>query len=84
MKKRAIVIVLDSLGIGAAKDAFLYGDSGSDTLRHIYKSVPGFHLPHLEELGLKYLLDLRFDNPVGSFGIMEEKAKGKDSVSGHW
>ncbi len=84
MKKRAIVIVLDSVGIGAAKDAFLYGDSGSDTLRHIYKSVPGFRLPHLEELGLKYLLDLRFDNPVGSFGIMEEKARGKDSVSGHW
>lgn len=82
--KRAIVIVLDSVGIGAAKDAFLYGDSGADTLRHIYKSVPGFHLPHLEELGLDYLLNRRFENPIGSFGIMEEKAKGKDSVSGHW
>ncbi len=82
--KRAIVIVLDSVGIGAAKDAFLYGDSGSDTLRHIYKSVPGFHLPHLEELGLDYLLNRSFGSPIGSFGIMEEKAKGKDSVSGHW
>jgi phosphopentomutase len=84
MRKRAIVIVLDSAGIGAAKDAFLYGDGDSDTLRHIYQSVPGFHLPHLEELGLDYLLNLRFDNPIGSFGIMEEKAKGKDSISGHW
>lgn len=84
MRRRAIVIVLDSVGIGAAKDAFLYGDGGSDTLRHIYGSVPGFHLPHLEELGLNYLLDLRFDKPIGSFGIMEEKARGKDSVSGHW
>jgi phosphopentomutase len=84
MSKRAIVIVLDSVGIGAAKDAFLYGDGGSDTLRHIYQSVPGFHLPHLENLGLDYLLDLQFGNPIGSFGIMEEKAKGKDSVSGHW
>lgn len=84
MKKRAIVIVLDSVGIGAAKDAFVYGDGGSDTLRHIYKNVPGFRLPHMEELGLGYLLDLHFDNPTGSFGIMEEQAKGKDSVSGHW
>ncbi|HNW84220.1 MAG TPA: phosphopentomutase [Candidatus Cryosericum sp.] len=82
--KRAIVIVLDSVGIGEAKDALLYGDTGADTLRHIYKSVPGFHLPHLEELGLGYLLNLHFDNPIGAFGIMEEKAKGKDSVSGHW
>ncbi len=84
MKKRVVVIVLDSVGIGAAKDAFLYGDDGSDTLRHIYGNVPGFHLPHLEELGLDYLLNLHFGNPVGSFGIMEEKARGKDSVSGHW
>jgi len=38
MKKRAIVIVLDSVGIGAAKDAFVYGDVGADTLRHIYKA----------------------------------------------
>ncbi len=84
MSKRAVVIVLDSVGIGAAKDAFLYGDGGSDTLRHIYRSVPDFHLPHLEALGLDYLLNLHFGNPTGSFGIMEEKAKGKDSVSGHW
>jgi len=84
MSKRAIVIVLDSVGIGAAKDAFVYGDGGSDTLRHVYASVPGFHLPHLEELGLDYLMDLRFGSPIGSFGIMEEKARGKDSVSGHW
>jgi phosphopentomutase len=84
MRKRAIVIVLDSVGIGAAKDAFLYGDVGSDTLRHVYQSVPGFRLPQLEELGLDYLLNLHFDNPIGSFGIMEEKARGKDSISGHW
>src|SRR5947199_76625 len=32
---RAFVLVLDSFGIGAAPDAELYGDSGSDTLGHI-------------------------------------------------
>lgn len=85
MSKRAIVIVLDSVGIGAARDAFLYGDGGADTLRHIYAAgIPGFRLPHLEELGLDYLMNLRFADRTGSFGIMQEKAKGKDSVSGHW
>ena len=34
-KPRAIIIVLDSLGIGASQDADKYGDSGSDTLGHI-------------------------------------------------
>jgi phosphopentomutase len=33
--KRAIVIVLDSLGVGAAADAEAYGDRGADTLGHI-------------------------------------------------
>ncbi|MDO9100578.1 MAG: phosphopentomutase [Caldisericota bacterium] len=84
MKKRAIVIVLDSVGIGAAKDAFLYGDLGADTLRHIYGGTAGFRLPNLEKLGLRYLLDHSFGEAEGAFGIMEEKARGKDSISGHW
>ncbi|MGE4595225.1 MAG: phosphopentomutase [Gammaproteobacteria bacterium] len=33
--KRAIIIVLDSLGLGASADAHKYGDVGSDTLGHI-------------------------------------------------
>ena len=32
---RAIVIVLDSVGIGGAEDAAAYGDAGADTLGHI-------------------------------------------------
>ena len=34
-KPRAVVIVLDSLGIGASQDAEKYGDTGADTLGHI-------------------------------------------------
>ena len=33
--KRAIILVLDSLGIGASHDAAAYGDEGADTLGHI-------------------------------------------------
>ena len=33
--KRAIILVMDSLGIGASADAHLYGDEGANTLGHI-------------------------------------------------
>jgi phosphopentomutase len=33
--KRAIILVLDSLGIGSSADAHRYGDNGADTLGHI-------------------------------------------------
>ncbi len=32
---RAIILVLDSLGVGATPDAGSFGDSGADTLGHI-------------------------------------------------
>ena len=33
--KRAVILVLDSFGIGAADDAERFGDVGADTLGHI-------------------------------------------------
>jgi phosphopentomutase len=48
---RAIVIVLDSVGIGALPDAAAYGDDGSDTLGHIASAVP-LGIPTLRALGL--------------------------------
>ena len=36
--KRAIILVLDSLGLGSTEDSHLYGDTGSDTLGHIIES----------------------------------------------
>ena len=53
--KRAIIIVLDSLGIGEAPDAEIYGDAGSNTLGHIVKVMknePWFRLDNLKKLGL--------------------------------
>jgi phosphopentomutase len=35
MSRRAIILVLDSFGIGATADAVQFGDAGSDTLGHI-------------------------------------------------
>jgi phosphopentomutase len=61
---RALILVLDSVGIGAAPDAAQYGDEGADTLGHIAEACargdanrePGrtgpLRLPNLVELGL--------------------------------
>ena len=36
--KRAIVLVMDSFGIGASADADQFGDAGSNTIGHIAKA----------------------------------------------
>ncbi len=86
--KRVIIIVLDSVGAGAAPDADQYGDAAANTLNHIAQAVPQMSLPNLESLGLGHipLLD-RFkpvDRPKGAFGRMQERSAGKDTTTGHW
>jgi len=84
---RAIVIVLDSLGIGELPDAALYDDQGSNTLGNIASHVP-LHIPNLALMGLSRLVDLKDHRPAAAptsaFGRMAERSKGKDSVTGHW
>jgi phosphopentomutase len=86
--KRAIVIVLDGVGAGAARDAAEYGDSGSNTLANVATAVGGFALPALEALGLGKALrvrGLRDDiRATGSWGVMHPASPGKDSTTGHW
>ncbi|HSK08919.1 MAG TPA: phosphopentomutase [Vicinamibacterales bacterium] len=84
---RAIVIVLDSLGVGELPDAGKYGDEGSDTLGHLAARVR-LQVPALRRLGLGRLADLGGEPPPavpdGAFGRMAERSPGKDSVTGHW
>jgi phosphopentomutase len=84
---RAIVIVLDSVGVGALPDADAYGDAGSNTLGNVAARVP-LHLPTLARLGISRILPLPGFEPVpapaAAFGRMAERAPGKDSVTGHW
>ena len=84
---RAIVIVLDSVGIGELPDAAAYGDEGSDTLGHIAQRVP-LELPTLRSLGLGRVAAIG-DPPApadapAAVGRMAEASAGKDSVTGHW
>jgi len=88
MSRRVIIIVLDSVGIGAMPDAGEYGDQGSHTLGNIARQRGGLHLPFLEKLGLGNIDSiigvLAQPNPEGSFGKMAELSLGKDTTSGHW
>ena len=86
--KRAILIVMDSLGVGELPDADLYGDIGSHTLDNTYKSCGGLKIDNLENLGfgniegVKYLN--KIEKPIGAYGKLAERSRGKDTVTGHW
>ena len=88
MKTRIILIVLDSVGIGALPDADEYGDQGADTLGNLAEAVGGLDLPHLQELGLGKIKNITgVDSDVvarGVFGKMAEASVGKDTTTGHW
>lgn len=87
--KRVHVIVLDSVGIGEAPDAHLFGDEGADTLGHIGKAMPnGLHMPNMGKLGLSNIRPIEgiapVAAPIGWYGRMQEASVGKDTMTGHW
>ena len=87
MFRRAVVIVLDSVGAGELPDAALYADEGSHTLGHI-ADAQILEVPTLAALGLGCAVPLRGvpcpAAPAGAYGLMAERSPGKDSVTGHW
>lgn len=100
MTHRAIILVLDGVGIGEAPDTAAYGDQGSDTLGNVARAVGGLDLPNLHRAGLGNIRAGGADAsgvsaaalvgmppsaaPSGAFGLMEPKSAGKDSTTGHW
>lgn len=87
MIKRAIIIVLDSFGVGETPDVAEYGDEGSNTLEGIYNNTT-LNIPNMKKLGLYNIQGLNIDEkeeePVGIYGKAAEKTKGKNSPVGHW
>ncbi|MEP7015347.1 MAG: phosphopentomutase [Verrucomicrobiota bacterium] len=89
---RALVLVLDSVGIGHAPDADKYGDKGANTLGHIFARVPDLRLPNLVALGLPKILDANYSwarklsklPHFASYGKMQQRSAGKDTTTGHW
>ncbi len=86
--KRVVIIVLDSLGVGALPDAALFGDEGAHTLDNISR-VCGepLDIPNLASLGLGLVEGVEsvehVERPRGYYGRMAELTKAKDTISGH-
>ena len=87
--KRAIIMVIDSMGIGAMPDHAEFNDVAEcNTLRNVCKYNQGLNVPNMEKLGLGNIQNfegiLPDINAIGQWGTLEEKSKGKDTTTGHW
>ena len=85
---RIHLIVMDSVGVGPARDAAEFGDDGANTLGHISKAVGGLRVPFLRNLGLGNISAIEslpgVEVPRGYFAQMSPASRGKDTMTGHW
>ena len=85
--KRAVIIVLDSVGVGAAATLTPQDNPRANTLSHVLGAV-GLALPNLQKAGLGNIISLssvpRVKRPTAAWGRMAPCSCGKDTISGHW
>ena len=93
---KAIILMMDSFGVGGAKDASNFDDVGANTFYNIAKNYKNLMVPNLDYLGLSKILEMSSGKKVvlgdkktclsvaSKYGYMEEKSAGKDTISGHW
>ena len=89
MKKRAIIIVIDSMGVGAMPDCAAFGDIPEcNTLKNVCEFNNGLDVPVLEAMGIGNMQEFmgikRTSTPIAQYGTLREKSKGKDTTTGHW
>lgn len=87
--KRAIIMVIDSMGIGAMPDCEEFGDKKTcNTLKNVCEFNGGLKMPNLEKMGLGNIQDFKgisaVENPTAQYGTLKEKSMGKDTTTGHW
>lgn len=87
--KRAVIIVIDSMGIGAMDDCKDFNDIPEcNTLKHVCEFNNGLNVPNLEKMGLGNIQDFKgiakCKTPIAQYGTLIEKSKGKDTTTGHW
>lgn len=86
--KRIFLIVMDSVGIGEAPDAEKFNDKGAHTLGHIAERMNGLNMPHMADLGLGNIENIKGITPATKPGAyytkMQEASNGKDTMTGHW
>ncbi len=85
---RIILVIIDSVGIGAMPDAEKFGDFGVDTFGNIYKTFPDMKIDNLKQLGVSKIDGVDYidynGQIIGSYGKMKELSNGKDTTTGHW
>lgn len=89
MKKRAIIMVIDSMGIGAMDDCRDFNDTPKcNTLKNVCEFNNGLNLPNMAKMGLGNIQDFKgvakTETPTAKYGTLVEKSKGKDTTTGHW
>lgn len=87
--KRAIVLVVDSMGNGAMSDCESFGDIPEcNTLKNVAHACNGLKVPNMQKMGLGNLGDYdgisKEANPNAQYGTLIEKSNGKDTTTGHW
>ncbi|MCH5171629.1 MAG: phosphopentomutase [Erysipelotrichales bacterium] len=86
--KRIFVIVMDSAGIGAMKDAEKFGDAGTNTFVHTSEKCGGLNIPTLNSLGIRDLGEVvgttKVEHKHAYSMILNEASNGKDTMTGHW
>ncbi len=86
---RAVVIVIDSGGIGASEDAASYHDPAwANTLGNAAKAAGGLRLENLGKLGLGCIASIpgvaACPAPLAAVARLREASNGKDTITGHW
>ncbi|KKO48732.1 phosphopentomutase [Arsukibacterium sp. MJ3] len=95
---KAVILVMDSFGIGSTPDADHFGDVGANTFGSIAREFVKHKgrqlaLPNLARLGLVKAATAAAGvapsvadsaEPFGAYGYARELSSGKDTPSGHW
>lgn len=84
---KVTIIVLDSVGVGELPDAAEFGDTGTNTLKHVDAYRGGLNIPNLKRLGMFNISETGLpavENPIGCFGKAAELSKAKDTTNGHF
>lgn len=81
MFKRIFLIVLDSVGIGAAKDADKFDDLNTNTFGHTVEGNQ--ELENFKKIGYYNLLNNTNDKTISYYTKAKEVSNGKDTLTGH-
>lgn len=87
--KKVIILVIDSMGIGAMPDFKEFNDiKECNTIKNVAEKNGGLKIPNMQKMGIGNLSEIlgvaKESKPIANYGIMKETSKGKCTTTGHW